>query len=52
LFEDAEIDLRPVLTSGERPRVLEVEPAFDSYDFVDRNPEHASGTITVSGARE
>jgi hypothetical protein len=43
LFEDVQIDPEAsFFRAGEGPRALEVEPAFDSYDFVDRNPEHAS----------
>jgi hypothetical protein len=30
--------------AAERPQALEVEPPFESYDFVDRKPEHASGS--------
>lgn len=42
LFEDAEAD--PEARSfkrGSARAALEVEPPFDSYVFVDRNPEHA-----------
>ena len=42
LFEDAEAD--PEARSfkrGSARAALEVEPAFDSYVFVDRNPDHA-----------
>ena len=42
LFEDAEADPEArSFKEGSARAALEVEPPFDSYVFVDRNPDHA-----------
>lgn len=42
LFEDAEADPEArSFKQGSARAALRVEPAFDSYVFVDRNPDHA-----------